>query len=114
MSELESELALQFRLAKLPPWECEFEAIPGRKFRFDFAFVPQGLLIEVQGGVWGKRGQGGPAAHSGGMAANRDAEKANLATLRGWRVLQLTVNQIRSGQALRWVQEALDLGGIEK
>lgn len=85
----------------------EHLAIPGRKFRFDFCWVPQRLLVEVQGGVWGKHGKGGASAHSGGVAVNRDAEKLNLAVLAGWRVLHVTGDQIASGEAIRWIEQAL-------
>ena len=77
----------------------ELSPIPGRKFRFDFAC--KNLLIEVQGGIWTKGG------HSSGTGISRDCEKLNLAVLNGWRVFHVTGEQIRSGQALKWIQNAL-------
>ena len=106
-SGLEMLLAFQIRAKGRPKPQTEFLAIPGRKYRFDFAWVPQRLLVEVQGGVWGKHGKGGASAHSGGVAANRDAEKLNLAVLAGWRVLHVTGDQIASGEAIRWIEAAL-------
>lgn len=111
-SNLERALAFQIRAKGLPKPVTEYQAIPGRKYRFDFAWpLPgwQALLVEVQGGVWGKHGKGGASAHSGGVAANRDAEKLNLAILAGWRVLHVTGDQIASGEAIRWIEAALAL-----
>lgn len=101
MSALEDTLEWQFRMAGLPPPEREFRAIPGRRYRWDFAFRAARLLVEVQGGVWtgGKHGRGSGIA--------KDAEKLAEATLAGWRVLVCTSDQIRSGKALDWVQRAL-------
>jgi very-short-patch-repair endonuclease len=98
MSHLEEQMAQQIALAGLPKPEREFKAIPGRKFRFDFSWAKFGLLVEVQGGTWGK------GAHSTGQGINRDTEKLNLATIEGWRVMQFTGDQIREGKALRWLQ----------
>lgn len=107
MSQLEETLAFHLRAAKITGWEREVAVIPGRRFKWDFVFAQERLLIECQGGTWGKAGKGGPSAHSGGVAANRDAEKLNLATLAGWRTLQVTTNHVRSGEALAWIQQAL-------
>ena len=102
-SKLERELAEQFRLAGIPYLQ-EVCAVPGRKFRWDFAFAHKGtlLLLEVQGGLW-KRG-----GHTTGIGVTRDCEKLCLATLEGYPVFQVTAEHIRSGQALRWVQKFLE------
>ena len=101
MSKLENLLAMQIKMAGLITPEREFKAVAGRRFRWDFAWPDQKLLVEVQGGIWAKGG------HSTGVGITRDAEKANLATLNGYRQITVTGNQIRTGQALRWIQEAL-------
>ena len=102
MSHLEDTLASHIKLLGLPEPIREYVAIPGRRFRWDFAWPQFRLLLEVQGGTWGKGGKGGSAAHSGGMAASRDCEKGNLATCAGWRTLSVTTDQIRKGQAVRF------------
>ena len=102
-SALEQTLAYQIRIAGLITPETEYRAIPERRFRFDFAWPSRKLLVEVQGGIWKKKG-----GQSTGQGINRDTEKANLATLAGWRVMAFTPNQIRSGEALRWIQKALE------
>lgn len=101
MSELEDILAQQIAWAHLPEPIREYKAIPGRRFRWDFCWHEFRLLLEVQGGVWSK------GSHSSGAGINRDTEKLNLATLEGFRCLHVTSNQIRSGQALKWIQQAL-------
>ena len=101
MSELENILHKQILLAGLPGPKREFLAIPGRRFRFDFYWPESNLLVEVQGGVWTKGG------HTSGIGMNRDAEKTNLAVLLGFRCLSVTSNQVKCGQALKWIQEAL-------
>lgn len=100
-SKLELALAFQIRAAGLITPVVEFKAIPARRYRWDFAWPGQKLLVEVQGGIWAKGG------HSTGKGITRDAEKSNLATLAGYRCITVTGEQIKSGQALRWIQSAL-------
>jgi len=103
MSHLEGELATQLTYAGLGGFVAQFRAIEGRKFAWDFSWPEQRLLVEVHGGTFARSKKG----HSTGMGINRDCEKANLATLAGWRVLSVDTKQIHSGQALRWIQQAL-------
>ena len=81
-SQLEAELALQIKALGLPEPIREYQAIKGRKFRFDFAWLEQRLLVEVNGGTYTK------GAHSTGQKGIRAIrESVNLATLQGWRAL---------------------------
>lgn len=107
--ELEREFAAQLDLADIQ-YIREYCAIPGRKFRWDFCFpadcwiigLPSSpILLEIQGGIWIKGG------HSTGIGIERDMEKLALATLNGFRTLQVGKKHIQSGEALRWVQEAV-------
>jgi len=61
--------------------EREKQAIPLRKFRYDFYLPDANVLIEIQGGIWTKGG------HSTGRGILRDMEKINLATTHGYRIL---------------------------
>ena len=72
-SALENLFAFQLDSAGLTQYVREYQAIPGRKFRFDFAFVDERLLIEINGGTF----NGG--AHGRGVGINRDYEKGNQA-----------------------------------
>ena len=97
-SKLEDELASQLKMAGIK-FIRELAPIPGRRFRYDFAM--HNLLVEVQGGIWGHMG------HSTGTGITRDCEKLNLAVIEGWRVLHVTAEQIKNGQALHWIQRCL-------
>ena len=101
MSHLEEKLAEQIRAANLPEPVREYRAIPTRRFRWDFAWPERMILLEVQGAVWVK------GKHSPGVGITRDCEKATLAALAGFRCLAVTGNHVTSGQAIQWVQEAL-------
>ena len=68
----------------------EFRFHDVRKFRFDYAMPDRKIAIELEGGIWRKQG----GAHSGGVAANRDCEKYNLAALNGWTIFRLTTDMI--------------------
>jgi very-short-patch-repair endonuclease len=100
-SRLETELEWQIRAAKLPKPHREYHAIDGRRWRWDFAWPDHRLLLEVQGGIWRKGG------HTTGEGITRDCEKLNAATLAGWRVLSVTAEHIRNGQALEMVESNL-------
>lgn len=108
-TELEDELAYQLDLAKIV-YKREFQAIPGRRFRWDFYFpsdswmigLPSSpILLEVQGAIFVRGG------HSTGTGIMRDHEKNNLAVVNGYRVLYANGPTIKSGEALRWVMEAV-------
>lgn len=90
------------------------EIIPGRKFKFDFWCANfqfhkgndpeyKQILVEVQGGVWLK----GKSGHSSGTGITRDCEKLSLAAVHGYRTIVCTPAQIRSGQAIQWIKDAL-------
>ncbi len=101
MSHLEVMLDDQLCLAGINPEETEYCAIPGRRFRWDFAWSSKRVLVEVQGAIWVRGG------HSTGSGITRDATKNNLAVLAGWKPLIVTAEHIKSGEALKWIQEAL-------
>jgi hypothetical protein len=100
-SEGEATLALMLRLEKIP-FEREFRAIADRKFRWDFFIAPD-VLVEVQGGVWNF----GKSGHSSGVGITRDATKSTLAALHGFRQITATTAQVKSGQALGWIKQAI-------
>lgn len=101
MSKLEDRLAMYVRGARLPEPEREVRLIPGRRYRCDFVWRAQRLVVEVDGGTF----TGG--RHTTGMGFAADAEKCNLLTLAGWRVLRVSGPHIRSGAALTWIERAL-------
>jgi len=100
-SALEDLFAFQLDSAGLTGYVREYQAIPGRRFRFDFAWRKERLLVEINGGTYSK------GAHSTGTGINRDYEKGNLAVLNGWRVLSFDTKMVKSGAALEVVEQFL-------
>ena len=100
-SPLEDLFAFQLDSAGLTGYVREYQAIPGRRFRFDFAWRKERLLVEINGGTYSK------GAHSTGTGINRDYEKSNLAVLNGWRVLSFDTKMVKSGAALEVVEQIL-------
>lgn len=104
-SQLVAELVQQLYAADLVPVVTEFWFHPERKWRFDLAWVEVRVAVEVHGGIH----SGG--RHTRGAGFERDREKMNEAQLLGWLVLEVTGEQIRSGQALGWIERALEVRG---
>ena len=114
-SPLERKVAEKLREHGLPEFKPQMKVIPGRKFAYDFGWeAPEsspysGVLLEVQGGIWGKKRK---SAHSTGTGITRDQEKVAEAQLHGWIVLQCSEKNIEDGMFLDWVERALERAGI--
>ena len=83
----------------------EYKFHPARRWRFDWAWTPHLIALEIDGGVW-VRGR-----HTRGAGFMRDQEKTNHAALLGWRVFRCTPQTIHTGMGL--VKEAL-LRAVER
>lgn len=103
-SEGEETLALQLRAEKCA-FLRQYQPIPERKFAFDFYVAPD-LLIEVNGGAWSK----GKMGHNSGAGLQRDAEKASLAAVQGFRLIVATTEQVKKGMAIQWIVAAREHG----
>lgn len=103
LSPGEEAFALHCRVEKLDP-QREYRFHPERKWRFDFAFLPQRLAVEIEGGTW-KSGR-----HQTGTGFAQDCEKYNAAAMGGWRVLRYTTAMVNSGEAIADVLAALEKG----
>lgn len=102
-SELEELFVLHLRALKLK-FRREYQAVPTRKWRWDFAIGDgPSILVEIQGGTWIK------GAHSSGAGLRRDYEKNNAAVLVGYRLLYFDGEMVKSGQAIATVEKALGL-----
>lgn len=101
-SPLEVLLLSQIRLVGLPEPETEQRLIEGRKSRCDFVWRSHRVVMEVEGGIWA----GG--RHTRGKGFIRDVQKYNRLVLDGWTVLRTTSNQIKSGEAIETLRQALD------
>jgi very-short-patch-repair endonuclease len=101
-SKLEDLFAFQLDALGLTGYVREYPAIPGRKFRYDFAFVKERLLVEINGGTYARMG------HSTGRGIARDYEKHNLATLAGWRTFVFDGKMVEDGTAIETLKTILD------
>ena len=68
-----------------------------RKWRLDFTLPEQGIAIEVDGHFKGRHGAGWGA----------DNEKRNTATMRGWRVLTFSTQDVARGTAKEFLRQAI-------
>ena len=85
----------------------EFVFHPDRKWRFDFAILPgthRKIAIEIEGVT---RFGNHLGRHQTPAGLEADAEKYNEALCFGWRVLRVTEAQVKSGQALAWLDRLL-------
>lgn len=99
-SRWEAALELQLRGAGLHP-EVEFRFDASRRWRLDFGLIPERIAIEVEGGIW-TRGR-----HARGSGVVGDIEKYNALALAGWLLIRVTPEMVRSGEALRLIEQAL-------
>lgn len=102
-STLEMNLAVQLEMAKIIDYTIEYKFMPGRKFRFDFAWPQDHIMlgVECEGGIW----SGG--RHVSGAGFTKDCWKYNEALLLGWHVLRVTAEHINNGSALNWIERFL-------
>ena len=109
-ANFENQIAIVMRASSdmaIRAFELEFAFHPTRKWRFDFAWPERKVAVEVEGVVFGKRGQG---RHQTAIGLSADCEKYNEALLLGWRVLRVTQVHIESGEAIKWLRHALRQG----
>lgn len=101
-SELQAALRLHLRAANFPEWIEEHRFHPTRRWRFDFAWPPNRVACEVEGGVWTD------GRHTRGSGFTEDCEKYNEAVLDDWKVIRVTAKHIDSGAAVGWLGQALN------
>lgn len=80
-----------------PAYVKEYFAIPGREFRWDYAWPAHRLLVEIQG-----------AQHRIKGRFKADIEKRALALIAGWRCLELDRDSITSERSVEWLSVLLD------
>lgn len=95
--QLEAELLAQIAAARLLPCVPQYVFHPTRKWRFDFAWPEILFAVEVNGGIYVRGG------HSRGAGQEKDMEKIAEAAILGWTTIAVSSNQIKSGEALRWI-----------
>lgn len=100
-SPLVAHFRTQLRAAGIAGYVTEHRFFPERKWRFDIAWLPEKLAVEVEGGVW----TGG--RHTRGSGFVKDCEKYNAAALEGWRVLRVHTGTVGNGDGWKMVAKAL-------
>ncbi len=100
-SDLEQTLLTQIRIDGLPEPTLQFRFCEGRRFAFDIAWPDRMVACEAEGGVYNS------GWHQSIERYTSDCEKYSLAAIAGWRVIRATGGQIETGQALRWIEQAL-------
>ncbi len=99
--------AVEFRLLckanglPMPTREVRFHAT--RLWRLDFAWEPEQVALEVEGGIWLLGG----GRHNRGKGYEQDLEKYNHAVLAGWKLLRVTPTQLCTAATLAMVRALL-------
>ena len=99
-SEGEQTLSLQLKALKIA-FQEEYQFHPTRKWRSDFYITDTKLLIEVEGGIWTN------GRHTRGSGYLGDMEKYNEASKMGFTVLRFSTQQVKSGFAIKEIQQFL-------
>lgn len=99
--DLPGELFAQCLKAGLPLPEREFRFHPERGWLLDLAWPTHRIAVECHGGVFSS------GRHVRGKGFTEDRAKMNEAISLGWRVVEVTTEQIESGLALQWVRRTL-------
>lgn len=100
-SQLELALLTRILRAGLPEPITQHRFHPTRRWQLDFAWPAYRLAVEVEGGIY----RGG--AHTSVTGLQRDIDKSNALVLLGWRLLRFHNLQIKSGEAVRLIAQAL-------
>ena len=107
MSKLEETLWFQMKVVlpkqayPMPEREYRFYAL--RRWRADFCWPKQKIIVEVEGGIWTS------GRHSrGGKSFLADMEKYNTAVILGYKLIRVAGDHVKSGQAINWILECLD------
>lgn len=88
------------QLHGLPTPATELVFHPKRRWRLDYAWPTHMIALEVHGGIHSC------GRHTRGRGFVEDRAKMNEAQLAGWTVIEVTPEQIKSGQARDWLNRA--------
>lgn len=100
-TELEASFWLNWQATGLTMPTPEYRFCVSRKWRADFAFPTQMILVEIEGGLWGKGGGG----HNRAKGFIADLEKYNYAAELGYTVLryhEVTLEAIEQVKRVYW------------
>ncbi len=107
---------LQIRAHRLPEptRELRFASAEGRGWRFDFAWEPYRVAVELEGLVAVRMRDG--SVFAGGRHATfegfrRDTEKYAVAAILGWYVLRFEQQMVKAGEAIALTERMLKSKG---
>lgn len=101
-SKLEADLEWQLKAEGIA-YVREFQFASPRKWRFDFVVgYPRLIAVECEGATHYGNHLG---RHQTAKGMTNDCEKYAEALIRNWRVLRVTKEQIKSGQAIEWIRK---------
>ena len=108
MSELEANFAVWLRHEarsddSIAGWVREHVFHPTRKWRLDFAWLPQMVAVEVEGILWSGLGR-----HQQRDGFVKDCEKYEAAAVLGWIVYRVPGPWIVEGDRRIWRPEVID------
>ncbi len=113
-SKLEATLALQIKAEKLPTPGTNVQLVPGRRWAYDFVWLPQKIIVEVEGGTrpfyqWqnGKKVLVNQGRHTTAKGFEDDCEKYNAMEVLGWMLLRYTSAMVKSGKAIEQIKRVL-------
>jgi len=96
-----ADLLMQIKAVGLPVPDREFRFHPVRRWRADFAWPDQKILVEVDGGVYVQ------GRHTRGRGFEEDMRKLNAAAVLGYRVLRFSTGMVKNGEALATLEDVL-------
>ena len=91
-------------------WRRQHRFHPTRQWRFDMARPDLKLAVEVDGlrAPWMYKSENGkkhhPGDHRSVEGVTKGCERAAEAMILGWRILRVTPAQVKSGQAVDWIE----------
>ena len=91
------------KMERIPLPEPEFRFRPMRKWRFDYAWIPWKVALEIDGGIWTA------GRHTRGAGWLKDTEKLNEAAALGWRLLRTTPKGLHDFATIRLIARTLSL-----
>ena len=101
MSDLEETLLMHIKGIGLPIPEREYRFAHPRRFRADFCWPVQNLIVECEGGAYVQ------GRHTRGKGFEKDCEKYNIAAELGYTVLRYTKRMIDSAEAVNQIERVL-------